>query len=157
MQVHYGRASFARLSRIPTYFVLGRAQLDIGKCAITILEYAAAPLNPEGMKVLLVFMDQPLLWASKELQQIINNGAKVIEIVLTICPCIVAKELIDILSTAHASLSDYLIEALSEAMERHADDRPTQVKNASTSVQGLWHVPPALLSAQCPLLHQSTL
>ena len=68
-QVHYGRASFSALSRLPAYFVLGHQPLDVAACAREIAEYAAAPLNPAGMKALLVFLDQPLLWALPHLRE----------------------------------------------------------------------------------------
>jgi len=68
LQVHYGRASFCALSRLPAYFVLGHHPLDAEACAREIAEYAAAPLNPGGMKALLVFLDQPLLWALPHLR-----------------------------------------------------------------------------------------
>lgn len=68
MQVHFGRASFSLLSHVPTYYVLGRADLDVAACARQIADYAIAPLNPDGMEVLLIFLDQPLVWAIKELQ-----------------------------------------------------------------------------------------
>ena len=69
LQVHYGRASFSLLSRLPTFYVLGQAKLDISDCAKKVAGYAAAPLNPEGKNRLLVFLDQPLLWALPALQK----------------------------------------------------------------------------------------
>jgi len=72
-QVHYGRASFSALSRLPAYFVLGHDPLDIPACARHIGCYATAPLNPGGMKALLVFLDQGLLWALPQLQLAVNE------------------------------------------------------------------------------------
>ena len=68
LQVHYGRASLSPLSRLPAYFVFGRESLDVAACARQLVDYAAAPLNPEGMRAVLVVLDQPLLWALRELR-----------------------------------------------------------------------------------------
>ena len=69
LQVHYGRASLSPLSRLSAYFVFGRESLDVAACARQLVDYAAAPLNPEGMTAVLVILDQPLLWALPELRE----------------------------------------------------------------------------------------
>jgi diphthamide biosynthesis enzyme Dph1/Dph2-like protein len=73
LQIHYGRASFSALSRLPAYFVLGHDPLDVPACARQISEYAAAPLNPAGMKALLVFLDQALLWALPQITKAVHK------------------------------------------------------------------------------------
>ena len=88
------------------------------------LEYAAAPLNPEGMKVLLVFLDQPLLWALRELQQIIKE-AEVMKVHLTACSSVSAKKLIKTLFDIHNSSCDHIFDDLSKTMKGNADGSST--------------------------------
>lgn len=56
------------MSRLPAYFVFGYTPLEIETVARQIANYAGAPLNPEGMKAVLVILDQPFLWALPSLK-----------------------------------------------------------------------------------------
>lgn len=67
-QIHYGRASLSPVTKLPAYFVFGRSPLGISECAAQLADYAAAPLNPDGLRAAVVLLDQPLLWALPELR-----------------------------------------------------------------------------------------
>lgn len=73
MQLHYGRASFSSLSSVPAYFLLGHESLDAALVAQELAAYAATPLNPEGMEAVLVFLDQPYLWALHSIKECLSK------------------------------------------------------------------------------------
>ena len=58
MQVHYGRASLSKLSRLPAFFVFPQQQLDVEAAAASL---AASSPAASGNGPVLVFVDQPLL------------------------------------------------------------------------------------------------
>ena len=74
--MHYGRASLSPLSRLPAFFVFGHAPLDVDIIAKEIAGYAAAPVNPGGKRVLLVLLDQPLVWAVPALKAALEDKMK---------------------------------------------------------------------------------
>jgi hypothetical protein len=63
--VHYGRASLSALSRLPAYFVFGRAPAAPAALAAAVAAHAA---GLAGARALVVLLDQPLLWAAPALR-----------------------------------------------------------------------------------------
>ncbi len=64
-QVHYGRASLSALSRLPAYFVFGRAPAAPAALAAAVAAHAA---GLAGARAVVVLLDQPLLWAAPALR-----------------------------------------------------------------------------------------
>ncbi|KAK9821112.1 hypothetical protein WJX81_007441 [Elliptochloris bilobata] len=62
--IHYGRASLSALSRLPAYFVFGRAAADPAALAERLASHAR---SLQDAPALVVLLDQPLLWAVPEL------------------------------------------------------------------------------------------
>ena len=68
LQVHYGRASMTKLSRLPAFFVFPEEQLNIPAAAACLAGSALLSGSSSSCQVL-VFLDQPLLHCLQQLKE----------------------------------------------------------------------------------------
>lgn len=61
------------LSRLPAYFVFGQHHLDTQDCAERLAQYAADKAGTSKHAALLVFLDQVLLHAVRDVQKQLND------------------------------------------------------------------------------------
>ena len=75
VQVHYGYASLAPASALPAFHVFGRSFLNAGQVAAEIGQYLCSSPNLHGCPALVVVLDQPLLHAAGQLQELLVQDA----------------------------------------------------------------------------------
>ena len=76
MQVHYGRASLARVTSLPAYFVFPQTPLDPAATSDNLCQAITEAVQNEataGSKAIVMLPDQLYLWAMSELQQFLHS------------------------------------------------------------------------------------